>query len=507
MRIFGTMVLATVLAFLSLSSSAQTPKTDAQAFIESIASQDPLSYAQAGVMARRVSGEVLVDYNSSRMLVPASNAKLITTGTVLNELGSEFKFETGLAYSGTVEDGVLKGDLYILGGGDPTLASKDSIALTADALFAKWRAVLSGAGIKRIEGNVIGDGRYFDGEKELSTWLYEDIGTYYGSGADGLSFYRNIQDFNVAAGPSVGAPLRITPNYPKLPWMEYSYNCSTGIKGSGDKLYLYVTDLAPYAQMRGTFAVDRNPKRLECSNKFGAFTCAWMFRENLVTHGVQVGGSAADIDAAGKIRTSLNPMVSGSKAAAVSSLKHLDSTYSPSIRRIAYITNQRSDNFYAEALLRILGKRKKGSAGYDASLEAEKSALRNLGLNPDKGISMADGSGLSRKNLVSPAFFCDFLKAMLGSNACEPFVKTLPQPGKGTQASRMRSESPAATARVYYKSGSMSGVRCYSGYVVPTDGGKEDTIVFSVMINNYTGPDWKIMGQIDKLIGLIAKEN
>ncbi len=71
----------------------------------------------------------------------------------------------------------------------------------------------------------------------------------------------------------------------------------------------------------------------------------------------------------------------------------------------------------------------------------------------------------------------------------------------------MRSEDPKAASRVYYKSGSMDGVRCYSGYVIPSDGGKDDTIVFSIMVNNYTGPSWKILNQIDKLIALIAKEN
>ena len=96
---------------------------------------------------------------------------------------------------------------------------------------------------------------------------------------------------------------------------------------------------------------------------------------------------------------------------------------------------------------------------------------------------------------------------MLNSPAAEDFVQTLTQPNVGSQAGRMRNEPEAVRSRVWYKSGSMDGVRCFSGYIVPTDGGKEDTIVFSVMINAYTGPNWKIMGQLDKIIALLAAEN
>jgi len=503
MRILAAILLAVLMAFPSAAQPAR--QTEAQDYIKAILATEPLRSAQLGVKAQKVSGEVIAEIDSHKKLVPASNVKLITTGSAMAELGDGFQFETTLAYNGTIEEGILKGDLYIVGGGDPTLASKDSIAVTAESLFSQWRSILSKAGIRKIEGNIVGDGRYFDGEKELSSWLYEDIGTYYGTGADGLCFYRNIQDFNVSPGPSVGSPVKVAPSYPKVPWMQFTYNCSTGIKGSGDKLYLYTTDVAPVAELRGTFAVDRKTKKLETSNKFGAYTCAWMFRENLVANGIPVSGSAADIDALGKVRTSLDPVTVTVKALEQSSLKTIGSTQSPTLRRIAFITNQRSDNFYAEAMFRMLGKKKKGSADYAKCAVAETDALRRLRLDTENGISIVDGSGLSRKNLVSPAFFCDFLKAMLDTPVCESFVNSLPQPGKGTQAGRMQGE--AAASRVYYKSGSMDGVRCYSGYVVPSDGGKEDTIVFSIMVNNYTGPSYKILSQIDKLIALIAKEN
>ena len=505
-----------ILAFLlPLAAAAQakpavTPAPApgaAQRYIEMIASAEPLQSAQIGVLAIRMSGDTVASYRPIAKRTPASNAKLITTGAAMRVLGSDYRFRTGIGTTGSLgQDGTLHGDVYIIGGGDPTLGSKDSIATNTDALFGQWRSMLLKAGIKKIDGRVIGDGRWAEGPSERGSWLYEDIGTYYGAGSNGLSFYRNIKDFQISAGAKPGDPLTIVQGYPDTPWMKYTYNCATGEKGTGDKLFLYTTDVAPFAVLRGTFGVDRKTKKVECSNKYGAYTCASYFTAYLKAKGMAVTGGAADIDETGKIRT--RPGTASGEAAAVSdSVKLLGSTLSPSLKRIAYITNQRSDNFYAEALWRAIGKKLRGSASYDSCAVAINDAFKSMGLNPYSGVFLEDGSGLSRKDGISPAFMCSFLKNMLDSTSAEDFVGTLTQPNVGSQAGRMRNEPAEIRARVWYKSGSMDGVRCYSGYITPTDGGKEDTIVFSVMVNAYTGPNWKIMGQIDKIIALLAAEN
>jgi len=130
-----------------------------------------------------------------------------------------------------------------------------------------------------------------------------------------------------------------------------------------------------------------------------------------------------------------------------------------------------------------------------------------MGLDISSQVSLADGSGLSRNNWVSPAFFCDFLRTMLKSKSAASFIESLPKPGEGTQVGRMRNEEASVRERVHFKSGSMDGVRCYSGYIESTDGAKDDTIIFSIMINSFSGSNWKVMGQIDKLIALMANEN
>lgn len=490
----------------ALNAQGRASGTEVQRYIDSIAVTEPLNTALIGVKAVRVGGGVVADHQSQLMLMPASNLKILTTGVALRELGADFRFETKLAYSGTISDGVLDGDIYIIGGGDPTLGSDDPIAIPRRELFSQWKALISNAGIRGIKGNIIGDGRFFDGAMELSSWLYEDIGTYYGTGMNGLSFYKNVQDFNVSPGAVPGADLKISLGYPRTPWMNFSYDCTTGVEGSGDMLYLYASDLAPVAQLRGTFAAGRAPKTVECSNKFGTYTCAWEFCEYLKANNIQVHGKVADVDARAMLRTMLGQASSGF-ASSEAELKHIGATYSPRLSDIVFLTNQNSDNFYAETLFRMVGKQLGGSADYGRSSLAVTEAMRELGADLSKGVSIVDGSGLSRKNLVSPQFLCDFLRAMLESSVCEAFVETLTQPGKGSQIGRMRAENPSFAERVYYKSGSMEGVRCYSGYVVPADGGKEDIIVFSILVNNYTGPSWRIMNQIDRILALIAKEN
>ena len=473
-----------------------------QAYLDSLSQTVPFASARMGVLAVKAGGDTVACLSPDKKITPASNVKLITTGLAMKELGTDYRFQTKIGYSGAIENGVLKGDLYIIGGGDPSLASRDSIAPSEGSVFARWKALLTGAGINRIDGRIIGDGRYFDGEREHPSWLYEDIGTYYGSGTSGLSYYRNQQDFKAVGGEKPGDPVKISPVYPDTPWMKYSYSCTTGKAGTGDLLFLYTSDLYPVGEVRGTFAVDKKPKTVECSNKFPAYTCAFAFSKFLTDNNISSRGVAYVDSSSGKICPFPGER---SDEDAAPSPAVIGSTRSPALGRMAYIVNHRSDNFYAECLYREIGKTRTGSACYDSCRVAEKRILSSMGLA--EGANLYDGSGLSRKNGVSPGFFCKFLRQMLYSPFFESYLRTLTKPGEGSQAGRLRSESAARRDRVRYKSGSMEGVRCYSGYVIPSDGGKDDTIIFSVMLDSYDGPLWMATSRIDRIIALIASEN
>lgn len=464
--------------------------------VEGITADPALSEAVMSICARSGEGKTLVDIDGDNMVMPASNMKLISTGAALHVLSSDHRFRTSLGHDGKIVDGVLKGNLYIIGGGDPTLGSKDSIATALDRTFAQWEKIVRDAGIRRIEGRIIGDGRYFEGMPEHPSWLWSDIGTYYGSGATGLMFYENMQSFTASPGANVGDPVNIAPSYPAAPWMEFRYSCETGRKGTGDQLYMYASDLVPVAEIRGTFGIDRARKRVDCSNKFPEYTCASYFADYLKGRGIPSEGPADFRLCTG---------ISGTPAG---SLTMLGSTSSPSLKRIAFETNHASNNLYAETLFRSIGKAKTGSACYDSSYVALNNVLKDMEINVSKGVQIVDGSGLSRQNYVSADFICDFLAAMMGSPCFEDYVSSLPSPGShGTLAYNMQNSPAETKARIKVKSGSMNGVRCYSGYIIPTEGCKEDTIIFSIMVNNCTAPTWKIRPLLDKIMAALAEAN
>ena len=219
-------IIVTIFTAILLSQTVGAQSL--QQSIETIISDPALAEATIGICARTGDGVTLAEIDSDNMIMPASNMKLISTGTALHRLGPEHQLITEIAHDGKIEKGVLKGNLYIIGGGDPTTGSKDSIATPQAQLFANWEKIIRDAGIRRVEGYVIGDGRYFDGMPEHPSWQWSDIGTYYGSGPTGLMFYENMQSFRASAGKNVGDPVNIVPSFPEVPWMEFRYNCSTG---------------------------------------------------------------------------------------------------------------------------------------------------------------------------------------------------------------------------------------------------------------------------------------
>ena len=374
MRLSKSIFILAVFLLSGLVAAAQVPsasrkqavKSKTQRYVELVARNDVLKSSVFGVLAMTEDGDTVAAWNPGQRMIPASTLKLVTTGAALHQLGPDFKYVTKIGYSGSIKGGVLEGDLYIIGGGDPTIASKDSIATPRFFLFSQWKGFLDAAGIKKINGRVIGDGRYFDGPIEKDTWSYQDVGTAYGAGCDGLCFYENAQDMKVTPGATVGAPVNVVVSFPTSPWMKFNYVCKTSKAGTGDQLYMYASEYVPYAEVRGSFAIDRKAKTEEFANKFGAYTCAYYFCNYLKTKGIEVSQGPADVRL-GRVRSNLESQEYGPYAAKVDGLKVIGSTYSPSLKRIARATNLKSDNFYAETLLRTLGRRMHHSASYDSS--------------------------------------------------------------------------------------------------------------------------------------------
>ena len=483
---------------LPLHAGAGDDDLTPQEFFCRTVNEDWLEPASAAILAVKMSGDTVACSGSRKMLLPASTMKALTTGLALHSLGPDYRFETRLGYSGEIDRGVLHGDLYIIGGADPTLGSRNPVAEPVETVFRKWKSFLDEAGIRSIDGHIVGDSRFFDSTAEIDSWQWNDIGTYYGTGTSGLSFNENMQNINVTPGSAPGKPLKISIGYPDLPWMRYTFSCTTGEAGTGNTLYLFTSPFSTEGEMRGSFAIDRKTKTEQVSNKFPAYTCAWHFSRYLSGCGISCSGGAADL---GRV-FGLAP----GRAVVQDSLTIIGTTYSPELSSIASETNHESNNMFAETLFKTIGREYCGEGTYDAALKASEGLLKELGAGTE-GLHQADGSGLSRQDSFSPEFMCGFLAAMMDSPSFSCFAESLPQPGKGTLSFLMGKYPPESKSRIRMKSGSMTGVRCYCGYIIPTEGSRDETIVFTVMVNNYFGSPRRLQTFLEKLVYLLSLEN
>lgn len=482
--------------------------------------------AAAGICIRTVSGRKLLEYNASTNFIPASNLKVITAGNALRSLGKDFRFSTSLAYSGRIDgDGVLDGDLYIIGDGDPTLGSDLRDAVSEDSLFCSWEREVRRAGIREVRGSVIGDSRRMPAQVNGS-WMYEDLCTYYGTACRALMFNGNRLDMVIAPGSAEGLPARAGGNTgkdggcaagstvpEKRPWMRIENACTTGAPGSGDRTYLQVSEFAPSGRLVGTYAADRKARKISYSDPFPEFSCAYGFARHLLEAGIPCASVTATSPThptatftEGR-QTPVFGFENGSTVAELTcsgrfisadSLTVIATTSSPELWRIVRETLRVSDNLRAETLLMALSRMEIAGKGVsygsrEDAIAAEMRLLEEMGISLSH-IRIDDGSGLSRKNCVSPEFMVEFLTAMASCGCFRDFLAAMNTPGPDE---RLLAGMPAdVRSRIRTKSGSMGGVLCYCGYILPAAGqtcgeqhGSQDNdgvTVFSIMLNGTT---------------------
>lgn len=491
----------------------------AQGVLERMTLEEPLTGAPIGVLAVNLRGDTLACLNPHLRLVPASNLKLATCAAALKTLGRDFRFKTTLAYEGSIDEGgILHGNVYIIGGGDPTTGALDSSTPAVEVTFARWKQLLDRGGIKGVDGLVIGDSRSFCPVEAYPDWTVEDAAFYYGAMPQALNFYKNKHDLEAIPGISVGDPVEINQIYPILSWMVFDHLAVTGPAGSGDKLYYAHSAFLPNAAVHGSLGIDKGKRKEQCINRFPAYTCSAQFCSFLHERGLEISRGPADIDPQGYIRDDLGLPLRQIKASPRDSLKVLGSTQSAPLMNIVRECLYQSDNFYAEALLATIGTELTASARRDSCIVAEKQVLKTMGVQTS-GIKIYDGSGLSRTNYVNASFFVSLLKAVAGSDINRDFLRALPSPGQGTLYANMSTQTPQLRARIRMKSGSMDGVLCYSGYILPADyddtpgnaaaeaGASlpEETIVFSILTDNALASSSVVRPVLDRLIILLSQ--
>ncbi len=415
-------------------------------------------------------GEVVYARNNEKFVIPASNMKLFVGAAMFETFGAEFQFATEIHATGPIRDGVLNGSLIVRGGGDPSIGGRfhknDRLYI-----FRQWAAELKKKGIEKIDGNIIGDDDLFEDAPYGKGWQWDDLPYWYAAKVSALSFNDNCIDLLIEPGRSVGAPAVIKAS-PKTDYVTIDNQTVTLKRRPRSDRELKELVYRPSPDGRSITVKGPVLTRQKRFQDWAAISnptlyTVSVFREVLIQQGIEVTGDAVDIDDIKK------PLKEESRQLVVE-------WKSPPLSKLLRVLLNNSQNLYGEMFLRYLGAKDSGYGTAKAGARAIADRMKKLGV-PDGEYLVADGSGLSRENLVTPRAVCALLKAMLTSPHSETFLNSLPVAGeRGSLSGRMRKAPTVGNVRA--KTGSINGVRALSGYV---ESGDRDLFVFSFIVNNY----------------------
>jgi serine-type D-Ala-D-Ala carboxypeptidase/endopeptidase (penicillin-binding protein 4) len=410
-------------------------------------------------------GERLFQLDADKLMMPASNMKILTLATAAEVLGWDYRFTTTLETTAPIDQGVLRGDLFVRGTGDPTINSR---ADRAEAVFAGWAAALSQAGIFEIEGRIIGDDQAFDDEGLGAGWAWDYLQYGYAAPSGALEFNEDLAELRVEPGAAPGEPARIhlTPGSGLI----VVNRAVTGSADAEESIDFRRRLDGPVLEVSGIV-----PERLPRVVRSVAVVNPTLFfaqalKDALASHGIAVAGDAVDLDdVAGEFATRNEPR------------RTLASVSSPPLREVATVMMKRSQNLYAETLLKAIGAARGGLGTTQAGERMVQRTLDGWGI-PRDGYVLADGSGLSRYNYLAASTITVILERLYRDpRHRDAFTATLPIAGKdGTIALRLK--RTRAEGNAVAKTGSISNVRCLSGFVRTRDG---ETLVFSILANGF----------------------
>lgn len=424
-------------------------------------------------------GKTVLEYNAEKSLTPASVMKLVTSAAAIELLGPQYTFKTIVGYTGVLNKrtGKLKGDIVIRGGGDPCLGSPYFPDYYKD-FSDTWITEIKKLGIKKIEGRVITDDSYYDFQPVPAKWLWEDAGNYYGAGAYGLSVFDNTYEIRFMT--SADSQLVVKEIIPDECRTEFS-NWLTAA-GTADEGYVFAAPYSTNGWLAGTIPANLDDFVLKASVADPPRLIAKMINNELTASGIAVSEDPTTFR--------LEQIATREK------LEQIAETTSPPLSEIIEVLNHESVNLYAEHLIKELGKKYSGNGSTDAGVEVVKGFLRNSGIGED-GMFIEDGSGLSPVNSITAKGLAGVLYYMKRYGKYFPeYYNSLPEAGKeGTLKSYFR--DPVFDTRLKAKSGSMTRVRSYAGYFT-TISGKQ--MIFSILINNYTGTSRHLITGIEEII-------
>lgn len=480
-----------VLIFFSVSLQAQT----AQSVLDDWAEDAYLKHASVGVSILNVSTqEVVAAYEPERSLIPASNLKVLTTISALAILGADYRFETTITYDGHIDHaGVLHGNVYIKGGGDPSLGSSQIQGAEAmSQVIGQFRQAVEQAGIKEIKGRVIGDDRVFTSAVVGTNWQWLDLGNYYACGAFGLNINENLYLLHFQQQKQLGQTPKLIGTSPYIPGLRFHNEIKSAAANSGDQAYIYGAPYAYQRHLRGTLPIGNGRFTIKGAMPNPPLFVAQRLDQALEEAGIVVQRPPASI-------RNLEKAYWPSHQA----LKEIFSYQSPTLAAIVKRTNMKSVNLYAECLIRAIGAQVKGDASVGAGLAAIEAYWQTKGLRFD-GVQLYDGSGMSPRNVVPTAFLAKLMAlAYNDTEIRSDLLQSLPLAGR-SGGLKNRLKGTAAEAKLYAKSGSLEQVRGYTGLLKNTKG---EWLSFSVMLNNFDGSGAQATKKIMQLLAKMPAFN
>jgi D-alanyl-D-alanine carboxypeptidase/D-alanyl-D-alanine-endopeptidase (penicillin-binding protein 4) len=441
--------------FISGNTFAQPLEQKLQSAFNRLQADSQCRYASVSLTVLDAkTGEQLFAANPNMGLATASTLKTITTITAFNLLGKDFQYQTQFGYSGSISaDGTLNGDVIIKGAGDPTLGSWRYETSRENHILTLMVGALQKAGVKKINGRIIGDDSLFGSETIPGGWIWMDIGNYYGAGTSGLCWRENQFDIKLATG-SAGSPIGIRREVPAVPYLNFKSELVNAPSGTGDDAYAFLPVNGRLMYLRGSYAIDESKKSISVTLPDPAFDAAFRLNDTLKRLGILVSNEPE----------STNTLTAkGLSTPAIAT--NLTTILSPRLSQIIYWLNQKSINLYAEQLLKTIAWKAGKQPTTDNGVDVEQDFWKVRGIDPNS-LNIVDGSGLSPGDRVTTLTMATILQSAKSANWFPDFYSSLP-----------------TYNNMKMKSGTILHVLTYAGY--QTYKGRE--LCFSIMVNNYSG--------------------
>jgi len=485
-----SVTLATFAA-VPLAAQATRPATNGatrsaralSARLDAVLDTPPFDRALWGVAIADPSGRIVYERNGDRLFVPASNAKIVVSAVATALLPADYRFRTSVYADGPITDGVLSGDLVLYGRGDPSLSAR--FYPSRYTAFEELADALQARGIRRVEGDLVGDASWFDSTTVHPSWESYDLSWWYAAPVSALGFNDNSVDVSIAPG-APGEPPRITLE-PQLDDLRFTSLARTVPVDSPRTIDFFRRPGTNEIVAVGDVPADARPWTENVSILDGAAWAAEGFRHVLERRGIEVTG---------RTRAVYDPAAYAGMRRGDALAEHTSPPLADIIGPILSV----SHNWYAEMLLKTVARVRTGTGSWDSGLALERRFLiDSLGVDSTQ-FRLADGSGLSHWNLITPRALVQILRRMLARPRGGVLRDALPVSGaSGTL--RFRFRGTGLTGRVHAKTGTIASVNTLSGYVESRTG----TWTFSIQLNHHTAGNRAAVREIEALVAAFAR--